>query len=442
MKFINKTVLVLGLGKSGQSAVNLLKKLGCFIFVYDNNVEVVKNFVYYNNFVHVMDKIDELTIQNIDLMVVSPGISVFSEEIKIATLLGVKIISELELASYFVHGKLVAITGSNGKTTTKELINKVLTSKYKTFATQGNLNNHIGVPLSILSIKKDTEIAIIEMGANHLGEIELLCSIAQPTHGLITNIGKAHLEGFGSFNGVVKAKSELYKYLMENNGTVFINSKNPVLTELATKFSFSHMVKYNPKLFKLKFVDTGSSFLSFVLENDGEKLKLNSLLVGNYNVENILAAMSVGGHFGISIKDAVKAIASYQPSNNRSQIVNTPNNTVILDAYNANPSSMEQAITNFANLKCDQPKMAILGDMLELGNYTNEEHKQMALLAKSLIENVTFIGKHFEGEAKGAMWFANQAECGHYFKSSPLKGYSILLKGSRGMHLDKLMPFL
>lgn len=337
---------------------------------------------------------------------------------------------------------IIGLTGSNGKTTTKELINKVLTSKYKTFATQGNLNNHIGVPLSILSIKKDTEIAIIEMGANHLGEIELLCSIAQPTHGLITNIGKAHLEGFGSFDGVVKAKSELYKYLMENNGTVFINSKNPILTELATKFSFSHMVKYNPKLFKLKFVDTGSSFLSFVLENDGEKLKLNSLLVGNYNVENILAAMSVGAHFGISIKDAVKAIVSYQPSNNRSQIVNTPNNTVILDAYNANPSSMEQAITNFANLKCDQPKMAILGDMLELGNYTNEEHKQMALLAKSLIENVTFIGKHFEGEAKGAMWFANQAECGHYFNSSPLKGYSILLKGSRGMHLDKLMPFL
>lgn len=337
---------------------------------------------------------------------------------------------------------IIGLTGSNGKTTTKELINKVLAGKYKTFATQGNLNNHIGVPLSILSIKKETEIAIIEMGANHIGEIELLCSISQPTHGLITNVGKAHLEGFGSFNGVVKAKSELYKYLADNNGTVFINTSNPLLAELSVKFNFSNIVEYNPELAKLESVSTTNSYLSFLFEIHGEKLKLNSQLVGEYNAENILAAMSVGAHFGVSPKQATEAIASYKPNNSRSQIVNTANNTVILDAYNANPSSMEQAITNFANLTSNLPKMAILGDMLELGNYSSQEHKQIAQLAKSLVENVIFIGKYFESEAHEAMWFATQAECSNYLTGSPPKGYSILLKGSRGMHLDKLMPLL
>ena len=337
---------------------------------------------------------------------------------------------------------IIGLTGSNGKTTTKELLNKVLAVKYKTFATQGNLNNHIGVPLSILSIDKGVEIAIIEMGANHIDEIELLCSISQPTHGLITNIGKAHLEGFGSFNGVVQAKSELYKYLTDNDGTVFINTNNSVLTELAAKFSFSHVVKYNPELTMVESVSTTNSYLSILFDIQGEELHLNSQLVGEYNVENIIAAMSVGAHFGVSTKESITAIANYKPTNSRSQIVNTPNNTVILDAYNANPSSMEQAITNFANLKGNLPKMAILGDMLELGTYSTEEHKRIAKLAKDSIENIIFIGKHFEREAHEATWFASQEECSNYLKNSPLKGYSILLKGSRGIHLDKLMPLL
>lgn len=344
------------------------------------------------------------------------------------------------------RGKLnipvIGLTGSNGKTTTKELINKVLANKYKTFATQGNLNNHIGVPLSILSIKKETEIAIIEMGANHLGEVELLCSISQPTHGLITNIGKAHLEGFGSFSGVVKAKSELYRHLAENDGTVFINTNNPLLVDLSTRFNIPHVVKYNPELFMLESVSTTNTYLSLTFEIQGEKIELNSQLVGEYNAENILAAMSVGTHFGVSPKQAIDAIASYKPNNSRSQIVKTANNTVILDAYNANPSSMEQALTNFANLTTNLPKIAILGDMLELGNYSNEEHRKIAQLAKSLVGTVVFIGKHFEAEAYESLWFATQTECANYLTKCSLKGYSILLKGSRGIHLDKLMPLL
>lgn len=337
---------------------------------------------------------------------------------------------------------VVGLTGSNGKTTTKELLNAVLSVKYKTFATHGNLNNHIGVPLSILSINKGTEVAIIEMGANHIGEIANLCTISQPTHGLITNIGKAHLEGFGSFEGVKKAKSELYHYLSEKKGELFINSNNETLKSIANQLSFGEIHRYGNDIYNVTTTSNSDSFLKFSFEFQGNEFQVNTHLVGPYNIENILAAICIGQKFGVPIEDSINAIELYSPDNNRSQIVQTKQNTVILDAYNANPSSMEQAIKTFASLQTENPKVAILGDMLELGDYSYAEHERIANLAVETANNVIFVGKNFEPFAGKGKWFKTQADLGKYLSSSPLQGKTILLKGSRGIKLDEVMKYL
>jgi len=337
---------------------------------------------------------------------------------------------------------VIGLTGSNGKTTTKELINRVLASQYKTFATKGNLNNHIGVPLSILSIDNQVQIAIIEMGANHIGEIAELCSIAQPTHGLITNIGKAHLEGFGSFEGVKQAKSELYRYLSGQKGELFINSNNEILNGLASQCEFSHIHSYGSDNYIVSNSSTSGAYLCFDLEISGKKFKVNTQLVGQYNVENILAAICVGHRFGIEPTQAIKAIESYSPANNRSQIWQTDRNKVILDAYNANPTSMEQAIQNFNAMPSENPKVAILGDMLELGSYAAKEHQRIAQLALEVVDKVFFVGQNFKQSCRGGLWFASHQELSEYLKANPLKGKTILLKGSRGIKLDEIVKQL
>lgn len=335
---------------------------------------------------------------------------------------------------------VIGLTGSNGKTTTKELINKVLSTKYKTFATKGNLNNHIGVPLSILAIKEQYEIAIIEMGANHIGEIGNLCSISKPTHGLITNIGKAHLEGFGSINGVIKAKSELYAYLEEEKGVVFINSENSLLKEIAQTFNFKEVVGYQ-NAFHVTKKETLKGFLKFSINHSKKHYEVNTNIVGDYNLENILAALSVGNYFGVDMANAIMAIESYVPNNSRSQKLETKFNTIILDAYNANPTSMELALTNFNNLPTNSPKMVILGEMLELGDYAQEEHTKIGAIATKLFSNIILVGKSFK-HIDECQWFENHADCINHLKSNPKKGFTILIKASRGVGLDRVLEYL
>jgi UDP-N-acetylmuramoyl-tripeptide--D-alanyl-D-alanine ligase len=350
-----------------------------------------------------------------------------------------------ELARYHrnqLEIPFIGLTGSNGKTTTKELINRVLSCKFKTFATKGNLNNHIGVPLSVLSVDNDIQIALIEMGANHIGEIAQLCSIAQPTHGLITNIGKAHLEGFGSFEGVKQAKSELYKFLSNQKGFLFINSNNEILAHIASQYKFAQQKSYGYDTYQVSNIVSSKTFLSFNLEIEKAKHKVNTQLVGQYNIENILAAICIGQHFGIEPEQAIAAIENYTPDNSRSQIVKTGNNEVILDAYNANPTSMEQAILNFKNLQTNSPKVAILGDMLELGEYAATEHQHIAKLALNSIKQVVFIGDNFKQFSNQGLWFANHLDFSTYLMDNPIQGKTILLKGSRGIKLDELIKQL
>ncbi|MDX9845607.1 MAG: UDP-N-acetylmuramoyl-tripeptide--D-alanyl-D-alanine ligase [Tenuifilaceae bacterium] len=337
---------------------------------------------------------------------------------------------------------IIGLTGSNGKTTTKELINQVLSSKFRTVATRGNLNNHIGVPLTVISILPDTEIAIVEMGANHIGEIALLCSIAQPTHGLITNIGKAHLEGFGSFEGVKRGKSELYEFLARNSGSGFINGENPILHELADAHGLTNLVYYGVNQFNLRQVNSGSSFLSFNLSFKGKEYGISTKLVGSYNIENILAAIIIGHVFGVEVSDCISAIEGYVPTNNRSQIFKSQNNTIILDAYNANPSSMELALRNFSDMETDLPKMVILGEMLELGEFSDSEHERIARLALDSFENIVLVGKNFAPMSSHAAWFPSQHELSVHLKESPIAGHTILMKGSRGVRLDEVVKFL
>ena len=280
---------------------------------------------------------------------------------------------------------IISLTGSNGKTTTKELINAVLSKKYNTTATFGNLNNEIGVPITLLSMTPKTELGIVEMGANHLKEIELLCSITEPNYGLVTNFGKAHLEGFGGFEGVIKGKSELYQFLRNNNGKAFINSDD----ELQLKHSIGiDSIAFNRT--KIKFIDANP----FVTVEFNKNL-ISSNLIGKYNYGNIAAAIAIGNYFKVSLEDIKTAIETYIPTNNRSQIIKKGGLKIILDAYNANPSSMQAALENFNQLK-DNNKIVFLGDMFELGNSSTNEHQKIAELATSFnFDNVFLIGTAF-----------------------------------------------
>lgn len=348
-----------------------------------------------------------------------------------------------ELAHY--HRKelglpIIALTGSNGKTTTKELILTVLSKKYKTKATVGNLNNHIGVPLTLLSFNEDTDIGIVEMGANHQKEIESLCQIAEPDYGYITNFGKAHLEGFGGVEGVIKGKSELYQYLEKNQKTAFVNLDDPIQkerTEKITRYTFSTKEGSNIK------IDTISA--NPMVKIGFKNTKIDSHLIGIYNANNINAAITIGSYFNIDTADIKHAIESYTPTNNRSQLMKKHGNQIILDAYNANPSSMAAAIQNFLQLEGSN-KIAILGDMFELGKESLEEHKKVIeLLINEPQIQTYFVGKDF---------FANKTKDAHLhfydsfetfnsaFQVYKPKEKLILIKGSRGMALERTLDLL
>ena len=340
------------------------------------------------------------------------------------------------LASY--HRKklnlpIISLTGSNGKTTTKELINAVLSKKYKTTATVGNLNNHIGVPLTLLSMNLSTEIGIVEMGANHLKEIELLCEITEPNYGYITNFGKAHLEGFGGVEGVIKGKSEMYNFLRNSNGNAFVN-KNDAL-----------QLKQSEGIERILF---SSEEISFVNANPFVKVQykneeINSKIIGSYNYHNIAVAIKIGEYFNVSTSDIKEAIENYIPSNNRSQIIEKESNHIILDAYNANPSSMKVALENFAQIEA-VIKIVFLGDMFELGETSKKEHQQIAELATSLdFDKVYLIGKAFSTTRVKNAFIYNTFES---FKNSTncmsIQNSSILIKGSRGMALERILDLL
>ena len=349
-----------------------------------------------------------------------------------------------ELAKYhraYLGLPIIALTGSNGKTTTKELIHAVLSKKYNTLATIGNLNNHIGVPLTLLRFTKETEIGIVEMGANHQKEIEFLCEIAQPDYGYITNFGKAHLEGFGGVEGVIKGKSEMYDYLRNNEKIVFINLDDAIQKEKATgikQFSFG----LNELNVDVKIDKVEANPMVKISFND---LTINSHLIGIYNANNINAAITIGNYFKVSDEQIKDAIENYIPENNRSQLLQKNGNEIILDAYNANPSSMTAAIMNFIQLD-KANKIVILGDMFELGNESLSEHKKIIELLENESEITTyFIGKDFYANKLNSnhiTFFEDFNSFANFLRERKPTNSLLLIKGSRGMALEKSLELL
>lgn len=343
---------------------------------------------------------------------------------------------------------VIAITGSNGKTTTKELSASVLSSTYPTHFTQGNLNNHIGVPLTLLAMPDETEVAIIEMGANHQKEIAALCEIAAPTHGLVTNIGKAHLEGFGGIEGVKKGKGELFDYLAEHNGVAFINTDEKFLGELSSKVK--HQVDYfrsdqpsmDVKGYEIKVIETKPYVKVGFINAEEELFTLSTQLVGEYNVNNVMTAISLGKYFKVPAKSTKAAIEGYIPSNNRSEIRKIDSNTFYLDAYNANPTSTAAALSHFNKIEAGD-KIVVLGDMLELGDYSNEEHRKVVdLLAKMNLKYVCLVGKEYGeviNENDSVAHFDNVTDLKDWFGRTKIENATILLKGSRGIGLERVL---
>ncbi|HXS35576.1 MAG TPA: UDP-N-acetylmuramoyl-tripeptide--D-alanyl-D-alanine ligase [Flavipsychrobacter sp.] len=335
----------------------------------------------------------------------------------------------------------IAITGSNGKTTTKELITTVLNQKYKTYATEGNLNNHIGVPLTLLKIKQDAEIAVIEMGANHQKEIEGYCRIVLPTHGIITNVGKAHIEGFGSLEGIKKGKGELYDFLREHNGAVFRNSDLDYLEVMAT--GISSQITYGSSnaqyIGKPLLQDV---FLKVASISAGAETIINTHLVGEYNFPNVMASIAVGLYFDISIDDIRSAVSLYNPDNSRSQWLQKGTNRIILDAYNANPTSMSAAIINFASSNLSN-KVLWIGGMKEMGADEEKEHLEIIRLIEEYNWNdVLLVGKEFQ-KIKGRFnWFENSNEAASFIKGNSPQNSSILIKGSRASKMELLLEAL
>ena len=324
---------------------------------------------------------------------------------------------------------IIGLTGSNGKTTTKELIAIVLRKKYNIQATKGNLNNPIGVPLTLLSMTDKTELGIVEMGANHQKEIEFLCTLCEPDFGYITNFGKAHLAGFGGIAGVIKGKSELYTFLKENNKTAFINPEDKIQLEKSKALQ-----TVNFKIDELKFIEV-TPFVKLSYRD----ITIQSNLIGVYNYSNIAAAISIGTYFKVSKEEIKEAIESYVPQNNRSQIIETANNKIILDAYNANPSSMKVALENFAAIKTDT-KVVIMGDMFELGEESLNEHQAIVDLATSLkFDKIFLVGENFHQTATKNHQFRSYNLLEAYIKKNPLEKQSILIKGSRGMRLERIL---
>ena len=332
----------------------------------------------------------------------------------------------------------IAITGSNGKTTTKELVHAVLCKKYICYTTKGNLNNHIGIPLTILSVKKDAEMAVIEMGANHQKEIEEYCTYTLPTHGLIGNCGKAHLEGFGGIEGVRKGKGELYDYIKKTSGTIFINSDYDYLKEMS--IGITNQISYGTN----NATYTGAvlhdeHFLEVKITNPASIGNIKTHLAGNYNLPNILSAVCIGKHFGVADEDIKQALETYIPSNSRSQIMQHGSNTILLDAYNANPSSMKVAIENFAAMD-GKNKIVILGGMMELGAESLEEHKGIVdLLLKYDWNKIVLTGKDYKNLPDSILHFTTSDETAVWFKQANITDSFILVKGSRGLAMEKIL---
>ncbi|MDC1371366.1 UDP-N-acetylmuramoyl-tripeptide--D-alanyl-D-alanine ligase [Flavobacteriaceae bacterium] len=348
-----------------------------------------------------------------------------------------------KLANYHrrkLNTKIIAITGSNGKTTSKELILNVLKTKYKTTATKGNLNNHLGVPLSLLEINENTEFGIIEMGANHLNEIAQLCKIAEPSFGYITNFGNAHLEGFGSIEGVVKGKSELYNFLKNIKSLIFYNSENIIQTSLINNYKNTYTFGINSNSNCIINKSKSENTLNVSYQN---KI-IKSTIYGDYNFENICIAIAIGEYFEVDFKNIKKGIESYIPKNNRSQISLKNNNTIILDAYNANPTSMSLALESFKKTNYKN-KMIILGDMFELGKDSNYYHQEITNSLEKIYDSTIYIvGEYFcnTKHSDRIRSFSSSKELINNLSKTNVSNYSILIKGSRGMQLEKIIEFI
>jgi UDP-N-acetylmuramoyl-tripeptide--D-alanyl-D-alanine ligase len=340
---------------------------------------------------------------------------------------------------------VVALTGSNGKTTTKELISRILQTTYHTLFTLGNLNNHIGVPLTLLRLKKEHEIAVIEMGANHQGEIQSLSEIVLPDYGLITNIGKAHLEGFGGIEGIIKGKTELYRHLMHNSKTLFCRKNNPLLAPQCN--DYENVIYYSTEPDTCIYGNIISSYPTLSIqwfENQKKSEIITTQITGDYNLENLLASICIGRHFKVTPENIQSAIENYKPDNQRSQIVKSGSNTIILDAYNANPTSMAAALNNLSEHYYGK-KIIILGEMLELGNDALQEHQlivdQISTMEKDLL---ILVGDHFLRTTlnEQALRFKTSDEATTYLKQHPLSNCTILIKGSRGSRMEKVLEAL
>lgn len=350
-----------------------------------------------------------------------------------------------QLANY--HRKqfnipVIALTGSNGKTTNKELLKAVLSKRYKVHATEGNLNNHIGVPLTLLSMPADTEMAIIEMGANHQKEIGMLCKIAEPTFGMITNIGKAHLEGFGGEEGVRKGKGEMYDFLKSSGGYAFVNEQNATLCSMVKEREMMLTIYYGKDERALKMI---SESPQVVFANPAGQ-KYTAQISGAYNFENMQTAYNIGLYFNVSSSDVCEALAAYVPDNNRSQVVQKGSNTIFLDAYNANPSSMEASLKNFMAYETDKGKVVILGDMFELGEDTQKEHEAIGrLISTAKFETVVLYGENMKAALKHlpqAYYFSDKFSIHNWVKDKAFENKVFLIKGSRGVSLETIVQFI
>ncbi len=332
----------------------------------------------------------------------------------------------------------IAITGSNGKTTTKELVSSVLASHYKTYTTQGNLNNHIGVPLTILSIRKDAEMAVIEMGANHQKEIASYCVYTKPTYGLITNCGKAHLEGFGGIEGVRKGKGELYDYIRAHNGTIFMYDDYDYLHNMSAGIQQKQI--YGTKNGSIVGeVKTSEPFLEVLITKGLEKKHISTQLVGDYNLPNVLCAIAIGKYFAVPEDKIITTIEAYAPSNSRSQMLEKDGNHIVLDAYNANPTSMRAAIENFAKFP-SQEKVLMLGGMMELGEDSIIEHQQIVdLINQYSWKKVVLVGGDFIHTQHNHLYFPTSADATRWFQEQALKNTYVLIKGSRSMQMEKIL---
>lgn len=351
-----------------------------------------------------------------------------------------------QLANYHrrqLGTRVIGITGTNGKTTTKELISSVLRQAHNVLYTLGNLNNHIGVPITLLRLKPEHDLAVIEMGASHPGEIKFLCEIAEPDYGIITNVGKAHLEGFGSFEGVIKTKGELYDFLRKKDATIFIHHDNTYLMNISQGL---HLISYGTEddLYVNGQITGNSPYLAFEWKagKDGERHQVRTQLIGEYNFPNALAAITIGRFFGVEAKKIDEALAEYAPQNNRSQLKKTEDNTLIIDAYNANPTSMMAALQNFRNMTVPH-KMLILGDMRELGAESLTEHQKIVdYIKESGFEKVWLVGEQFAASKHSFKTYANAQEVIKNLQADKPKGYTILIKGSNGIKLSSTVEYL